>query len=255
MSHKITKNKYRKSCISKEGNNNFTKISLSSDEFIFSQTSIVSSVMLEDGTYCIHPTTSKFVNTNGDCWSNESLKANYKSFIGSFNYVNHVQEPEKSVGFLADATLRKILLDKEDKIFIYYTDILVATHKDSRDLVKKILSGKVEYLSMGCDAMFSICSKCGNVSEEDIDVCDCILNSKGKYYIDKYGKKRIIAEILGDDKPGSVTFSESSWLTEVPAFGGAVKRNILSIPEGHNVEVMLLNSALEREAVQKYVKL
>ncbi|GAG88474.1 unnamed protein product, partial [marine sediment metagenome] len=104
--------------------------SLSSNDFVFNQATIVSSVILEPNSFLIHPVTNKYVNTNGDAWSNETLKNNYKSFIGAWNYVNHVQEPVQSVGFLADAALRKFVLDPEEKVYNYYTDILVATHRD-----------------------------------------------------------------------------------------------------------------------------
>jgi hypothetical protein len=252
LAYKVIKNNRKKTCVAKEKESKI-QVSLSSNDFIFSQASIVSSVMLEEETHCIHPLTSKYVNSNGDCWSNESLKANYKSFIGAYNYVNHVQEPEEAVGFLADASLRRIILSKDENVFIYYSDILVATHRDHEDLVKKILSNKIQYMSMGCDAVLSICSKCGNLSQEDMDVCECILRSKGKYYIDHYGRRRIIAEILGTEKEGTVQFIESSWLTETPAFGGAVKRNILQIPEDYNVEIFIPQRFMDKEAIKKYI--
>lgn len=252
MAYKVIKSTKKKTYIAKEKEDK-VQVSLSSNDFIFSQASIVSSVMLEEGTHCIHPLTAKYVNSNGDTWSNESLKANYRSFIGAYNYVNHVQEPEHAVGFLADASLRRIILSKDENVFIYYSDILVATHRDHEGLVKKVLSNKIQYMSMGCDAVLSVCSKCGNVSKEDFDVCECILGSKGKYYIDHYGRRRVVAEILGNEKEGTVQFIESSWLTETPAFGGAVKRNILQIPEDYNVEIFIPQQFMDKEAIKKYI--
>lgn len=229
-------------------------VALNSDDFLFSQSTIVCSVVLEPDSYKISSDTSKYVNQNGDCWSNESLKANYKSFIGSFNYVNHVQEPEKSVGFIADTVLRRVFLDPEGQRFVYYCDILIATNRGYEDLVKKILTDKIEFMSMGCEAHTTICSKCGKTYSSDDDLlCDCLANSKGKYFIDSDGRRRVVAEILGTAEPGSVEFIEASWLTEVPAFDGAYKRNVLQIPHGTSIEVTLPESALDKEAMKMYL--
>lgn len=230
------------------------QVVLASSDYIFSQASIVSSVMLEDDSNMIHPATSQFVNNNGDAWSNQSLKTNYNSFIGAYNYVNHVQEPDKAVGFIADAGLRRRIIKQDKNIYVYYTDILIATHRDNTALVSKILNGKVKYLSMGCDAMVSQCSKCGEIFKDDSDFCDHLYKDKGKYYVDQDGNRRVIAELLGNTEPGSVVFTEASWLTMVPAFHGAVARNSLKIPEGTDVEVTIPEFAMERDAIKKFVK-
>lgn len=225
---------------------------LSSDDFLFSQATIVSSVICEPHSYLIDPETSIYVNQNGDCWSNESLKANYKSFIGAYNYKNHIQVPEKAVGFIADTVLRRIPLAQNK--FIYYCDILVATHRDFTDLIKGLLSNEIEFMSMGCDAMSTTCSRCGHVySDEDEVQCEHILEQKGKYFTDSNGKKRIIAELLGTEKPNSVVFTEASWLTQPPAFDGAHKRNILQIPRHTLVEITMPTSATTKDAFTRFV--
>ena len=230
-------------------------VELSSDDFLFSQASIVSSVFLEPNSYFIHPSTQKFVNNNGDCFSNQSLQANYHSFIGAYNYVNHVQVPEKAIGFVCDAALRKLVVDKENpNVPVYYVDILLATHRGHEKIISHILTDKIKYLSMGCDAYLSTCSKCGNQFSEDYELCDCLANSKGKYYLDEFGKRRVIAEILGTEKPKTVDFIEASYLTEVPAFHGAVKRNVLRIKEGVCVGFTMNEEHFGKDAVQKYLK-
>lgn len=244
--------KYKASRVISE-NKKIASVVLKSSDFLFSQASIVSSVMLEPNSYLINPRTAKFVNNNGDTWSNESLKANYSSFIGAFNYVNHVQVPEKSVGFLPDAVIRRISIDKKSNSFIYYADILVATHKDHTALIKKILSNQVEFLSMGCDADISQCSKCGEKFDTDM-LCDDLTYHKGKYFMDHKGQRRRIAEILGTKEPGTVSFIEASWLTEVPAFAGAAKRHSLMIPKDADIEISIPSNVLDRQAIQRYVK-
>lgn len=196
---------------------------------------------------------ARFINSNGDGWTNEALRANYHTFVGAYNYVNHVQDPAKSVGFIADAALRRIVIDPQEHTFIHYVDILVCTHRDFSDLVQKILTNDIQYLSMGCDMQFSTCSACGHVAYDDIDLCEHILTQKGKYFIDRHGVKRITAELLGNQVPGTVTFIEASWLTQPPAFGGAVKRNLLPVPAGAVVELSMSSEAASREAVTRFV--
>jgi hypothetical protein len=252
MSFKIIGSK-KKSGI-KEVSKEEAVVELSSNDYIFAQASIVSSTMLENNSYKIHPLTNKYVNSNGDGWSNETLKNNYKSFIGGYNYVNHVQEHEKAVGFLGDAALRKIIVSPEENIFVYYVDLLIVTHRDMQNLVKKLLNDQIEYLSMGCEAETSLCTRCGETFRDDEDMCDHLTFDKGKYYLDKFGKKRIIAELLGNEEQGSCNFIEASYLTQVPASGMAVKRNILSIRPECSVQLHMPKWAIEKKAVQKFIK-
>jgi hypothetical protein len=211
--------------------------------------------MLEPNSFKIHPTTSKFINSNGDGWSNSSLKKNYKSFIGSYNFLNHVQEHDKAIGFLGDAVLRKRIIDPKENTYVFYTDILVVTHRDFQDLVNKILKDEIRYLSMGCEAEISQCTQCGGIFKENEDMCDHLAYFKGKYYVDSLGKKRIIAELLGDEREGSCDFIEASYLTQVPASGMAVKRHVLSIPKGCSVALSMPVHAIEKKAVQKFIKM
>lgn len=230
------------------------QLTLKSKDFLLSQVTIVSSVVTEPNSYLIRPQTAKFVNSNGDCWTNESLKGNYKSFIGAYNYVNHVQEPEKSVGFLADAVLRRVSIDPSQNLFVYYCDLLVATHRRANpELTKNLLLGKVEFLSMGCSAFFGTCSACGQKVVEEFDMCDHLLNQKGRYFIDARGIKRVTAEILGTAQPGTVEFTEASWLTEPPAFAGATKRNFLPLGDDQVVQVTMDKNAAAKDAVQRWL--
>ena len=138
--------------------------------------------------------------------------------------------------------------------YIYYCDILVATNRGYEELIKKILSNKIEFMSMGCESSVTTCSKCGKEYYTDDDVlCDCLVNSKGKYYIDADGCKRRIAEIIGTSQPGSCEFIEASWLTEIPAFEGACKRNILQIPHNTSIEVEIPEEFLSKDALTKYI--
>lgn len=223
-----------------------------SGSFLFTQASIVSSVQTEPGMYLIRPETADYVNANGDAWTNDVLRVHWRGFVGAWNYVNHVQEPDKSVGFVADAVLRKMVVDAGANAWNYYVDILVATHRDHADLVGMIVDGSVKYLSMGCLAFESRCSRCGHVMEDEGDECDHMFD-KGKYWVDEQGVRRRVAELLGTEEEGSLQYEEASWLTEVPAFAGAAMRNVLRIGDGSDVLVGMSEDALERDAVVKYM--
>ncbi len=171
--------------------------------------------------YLISEETTKYVNNNHDAWERKLLLASFPTFIGGENYVEHVQIPELSKGKIIDAAARDI----GDSI---YVDILVATQRIHKPLIAAIESGELSTLSMGAQVAFTICSKCGNVAEDEIQLCHHIKYQKGNYFIDTMGKRRKIAELCGHItcEPGSCKFIEGSWVGN-PAFPGAVVRNLL----------------------------
>lgn len=173
--------------------------------------------------YLITPNTSKYVNNNGDSWDREVLMKSYRTFVGSHNFQEHVQIEDLSKGRIIDAVAR----DVGESI---YVDILVATDRKHTHLVEDIQSGRLGTLSMGCTVDSTICTKCGNVAVDDTEFCDHVKYEKRNTFIDQNGKKRIVAELCGHPDMGDtagVTFIEASWVA-VPAFTGAVMRNILS---------------------------
>lgn len=174
--------------------------------------------------YLITPQTSKYVNNNQDSWERKLLLGTFRTFIGGQNYVEHLQIPELSKGRVIDAAARDI----GDSI---YVDILVATELKHKPLVAAIQSRELQTLSMGCTVAYTICSKCGNVAEDETQLCNHIKYAKGNTYIDAVGKVRKVAELCGHSTdPASVKFIEASWVAN-PAFTGAVLRNILTPAE------------------------
>jgi hypothetical protein len=181
--------------------------------------------------YFITPDTIKYVNNNNDAWERKLLLACFKTFVGGENYVEHIQIPELSKGKIIDAAARDI----GDSI---YVDILVATEKKHKALIDAILKEEISTLSMGAQVAFTICTKCGNVAEDELQLCRHIKYQKGNYFLDEMGRRRKIAELCGHitAEPGSVKFIEASWVAN-PAFTGAVLRNVLdpataSVPQG-----------------------
>ena len=165
--------------------------------------------------------TTKYVNNNQDCWERNLLLASFRTFIGGENYVEHIEIPELSKGKIIDAAARDI----GESV---YVDILIATDRKHKSLIEAITSGQLSTLSMGCHVGFTICTKCGNVAEDETQLCRHIKYEKGNWFLDGKGQRRKIAELCGHitKEPGSVKFIEGSWVAH-PAFSGAVLRSIL----------------------------
>ena len=227
------------------------------NEYLLSHCTIIASVdtespnaqlgnQLVDGTqidrryadYYIAANSSKYVNNNNDSWERKLLLSCFRTFMGAENYVEHLQIPELSKGKVIDAAAR----DVGDSV---YVDILVATDKKHQPLIQAISSGQLQTLSMGCQVQFTLCSKCGNVAEDETQLCSHIRFMKGNSFIDETGNTRKIAELCGhvSAEPGSVRFIEASWVAN-PAFTGAVLRNILTEQEvkalGNRVQVAFM---------------
>ena len=130
------------------------------DNFLFSHCTIVASVKTEDNGYYIDPICTPLVNNNGNAWTNDVLLSTFRTFCGAENYLEHVQIPELSKGKIIDAVLRPVKYKGENgKVAdVYYCDILVATNRRHDSLVRKIASGKLTTMSMGCLAHWVQCS-------------------------------------------------------------------------------------------------
>lgn len=171
--------------------------------------------------FYVSPGTTKYINNNQDCWERKLLLASFRTFIGGENYVEHIQIPELSKGKIIDAAARDI----GESV---YVDILIATDRKHKSLIEAITSGQLSTLSMGCHVGFTICTKCGNVAEDETQLCRHIKYEKGNWFLDAKGQRRKVAELCGHltKEPGSVKFIEGSWVAH-PAFSGAVLRSIL----------------------------
>lgn len=177
--------------------------------------------------YRIVPQCDKYINNNYDAWSRPVILASYPTFIGAHNFLEHLQVESLSKGRVIDAVHRDI----GDSV---YVDILVATDRKHRELVASIESGELNTLSMGCSIEFSICTKCGNVAEDEVQLCDHVKYEKGNVFYDERGIQRRVAELCGHhtiQPNGGVGFIDASWVA-VPAFRGAVLNKILTPTTG-----------------------
>jgi hypothetical protein len=180
--------------------------------------------------YRVKPGTDIYINNNHDCWDRPVLLNSYRTFVGAHNFVEHVQIEEQSKGRIIDAVARDI----GDSI---YVDILLATNRAHGSLVRDIEADRMGTLSMGCSVTETQCTKCGNVAADETEMCEHIKYAKGNYEYDANGNKFRIAELCGHhtlDPNAGVTFIEASWVA-IPAFQGAVKRNVLQ-PESISLD-------------------
>jgi len=225
--------------------------------------SICCSVKSEDNGYYIDPICSELVNNNGNAWTNEVLLATFRSFVGGDVFLEHIQIPELSKGKILDAVIRPVTHKNAiGSADVYWVDILTATHRKHTDLVKRITSGEMTSLSMGCSANNVVCSKCGIVLTDDDKNCEHLDHELLQYFTDKQGIRRIVAELCGksyikDGKrvgdPKSVQFIEASWV-ERPAFTGAVLNHYISeVPKLSSI--MGFNHARLAECVEDIFKL
>ena len=188
----------------------------------------------------IKPECHDIINNNGDAWERSLLLSTYRTFIGAHNYLEHIQLPELSKGFIVDAIAR-------DLGKTAYIDILVATDRKHKQLVSDILSGQIDSMSMGCISLFTTCTRCGNVAADDSQLCPCVqYDGKGNWYVAEDGTRHPIAELIGHvSVPNSNQFIEASWVRN-PAFRGAIRRNILN-PDQQAVAAALTESKLIHE--------
>lgn len=220
--------------------------------YLLSHATIMSSVMVEPEPYdwYIKPECSHLVNNNDDAWENDVLKLSYRSFVGSYNFVEHYQNSEHSKGTIVDTILRKIVVAPD--IWVYFCDLLVATALEHEDLVEQIKKGDIKYMSMGCVTDLVICSYCGHKVGEGDRNCYHLSQHKGSFLPDDDGIPRRVAELCGHKSlpNGGVTFVEASWV-ETPAFPGAVNRGIIANTwdgPGDNKKAASANSGLQKVA-------
>jgi hypothetical protein len=210
-------------------NASFSKIAGNTSKYLLSHVTIMASVMCEkDPTdWLIVPECSYLVNNNDDGWENTVLKMSYRSFVGAFNFLEHYQNSKAAKGHILDAVLRKIHLNSE--VWAYFVDLLVATDLSNEDLVHKIRSEKIKYLSMGCTTDLVVCSYCGQRVTDNGNYCSHLQYNKGSFLPDDDGIPRRVAELCGHKTlpNGGVRFIEASWVA-IPAFPGASVQKIIS---------------------------
>jgi len=227
------------------------ELAFNSNDWIFTQITGLASVNIFDN-YKITPATTKFVNNNGNAFSDRILKKYYKTFIGAHNFRNHKQVIDESYGIILDAVLREIPVNNEESV--YYVDLLIATNKVRHpEWTQKIENKIVRFGSMGAESSSFKCTYCGNIPTSYDEFCDHFKLYKGKYYIDPAsGKKLRIAHLVEDYKnkegKGYVEFVEYSFLDIPPAFEGASMAHVIKVPQNTNVKFSIPRQLLTKSA-------
>jgi len=188
------------------------------EEYVFNHCTIIAGFEPESNGYWIPESQERFINNNGNGWTNSLLSQSYKTFVGAENFLEHIQVMSLSKGKILDAVARKAL-------GTIYVDILVATDREHKDLVRDIQTGRMYGLSMGCSMTYSQCSFCGQVYADEDGACEHLENLLGQKLHDSRGRPRLVSELVGvAGVDGSCLFKEASWVGK-PAFLGAVKRS------------------------------
>lgn len=198
-------------------------------DYLFTHSTIVSSVKVQDNGYRIVDPCQQLINANGNAWTNEVLKNCFRSFIGKPNFYEHYQIQGFEKGVILDAICRPVTYvgSNGKTADVFFVDLLIATNRKHTDIVERILQGKLTTLSMGAVCHIATCSYCGKTFDEDEEECEHLQNHIGQVILDDKGNKVAIAELIGavdkDGKyiDGSCEFIQASWV-EQPAFEGAV---------------------------------
>jgi len=172
--------------------------------------------------YYIHPAYSKFINNNGDAWSKAMLASCYRSFVGANNFLEHIQINELSKGKVIDAILREVPIGKDKTgkdLTTYYVDILVATEKKHKDLIRRIEAKELSTLSMGCFISGTEITIADGTKRniEEIQPGDMVITHTGKVKPVMHVQKRWHDDIVhavkieGDYKTTYVTSEHPFW--------------------------------------------
>ena len=191
--------------------------------YVLAHSTIIASVDVEKTKdHYITPQTSVFVNKNGDAWERGVILSTYGTFVGTPNYVNHVQIPSLSVGTNLDA----VAIQHDDSVYVH---LLTATHK-KHSIAKRIIDGSIHAMSMGADVQFTICSACGKKISDVADMCEHVRYQRGLQFQDEQNVVRVIAELCGHRSvKNSNKFIEASWV-EDPAFIMAQTHSVVAMP-------------------------
>lgn len=109
-------------------------------------------------------------NGNGDYFPRRELEASYESFIGRNLFLNHESDhPVKSIGKIIDA--HKV--EDPDTGEFYIETMSKIDKKLHPEIARKIETGELDKVSMGCSCEESTCSICGTSIHSDQDQkCD-----------------------------------------------------------------------------------
>lgn len=171
--------------------------------------------------YTVVRAISARVNQNYDGWPSDELKKSYKTFIGKPCFVNHENhDPTKARGVVVAARYVENGMDK-------YVEVVQEIDAGRfPKLAHEIKTGGLDSVSMGAEAGFTICSYCHNKATDTHDMCDHVINHKGKTLsrLDRKTGKR--EDVLVFESCHKISFFELSYVFE-PADETAVASKVV----------------------------
>lgn len=171
--------------------------------------------------YTVVRAISARVNQNYDGWPSDELKKSYKTFIGKPVFVNHENhDPTKARGVVVAARYVENGMDK-------YIEVVQEVDAERfPKLAHEIKTGGLDSVSMGAEAGFTICSYCHNKATDLHDMCDHVINHKGKTlsrFDRRTGNKE---DVLVFESCHKISFFELSYVFE-PADETAVASKVV----------------------------
>ena len=171
--------------------------------------------------YTVVRAISARVNQNWDGWPSDELRKSYRTFIGKPVFVNHENhDPTKARGVVVAARYAENGMDK-------YIEVVQEIDANRfPKLAHEIRTGGLDSVSMGAEAGFTICSYCHNKATEVEDMCDHVLNHKGKT-LTRFDKRTGSKEdVLVFESCHKISFFELSYVFE-PADETAVASKVV----------------------------
>ena len=169
-------------------------------------------------------------NGNGDYFPRKELEASYESFRGRNLFLNHESDhPVKSIGKILDA-----YSVEDPETGEYYIECLSKIDRKLHpEIARKVETGELNTVSMGCSCEASMCSVCGTTihSDED-DKCEHltptgILKSHvAEIDMPEYGIRQG-QPILAFSINSGLSFNELS-IVNVPADSAAFIKSIIA---------------------------
>jgi hypothetical protein len=160
------------------------------------------------------------INQNYDGWPSAELKKSYRSFLGKPVFVNHQNfDPTKARGRVVAS---RYIESGDDK---YIEVIQEIDAQRFPKLANEIRTGGLDSVSMGVEAGFTICSYCDNKASDVPDMCDHVLNHKGKT-LRRRAKNGQMEDVLIYENCYKLGFFELSYVFE-PADETAVVSKVL----------------------------
>lgn len=179
--------------------------------------------------YTVVRAISARVNQNYDGWPSDELKKSYKTFLHKPVFVNHENhDPTKARGVVVAARYVENGMDK-------YIEVVQEIDAGRfPKLAHEIKTGGLDSVSMGAEAGFTICSYCHNKATDMDDMCDHVLNHKGKTltrFDRRTGKKE---DVLVFESCHKISFFELSYVFE-PADETAVASKVVVAGRKHAI--------------------